>query len=79
MGRAEARDLGLEEFGPLYDPTVNYRRVRNVIWDWAQDPDPVTQSTRTVDIPPQGSDISLQGPGLIGIDPAGPPPLPGNE
>lgn len=60
MGRAEARDLGLEEFGPLYDPTVNYERVRDVIWDWAMDPDPVTQSTRTVDIPAQDADIPAQ-------------------
>ena len=57
MGHAEARDLGLEEFGPLYDPTENYDRIRNDIWDWSQDPDPVTQSTRTVDIPPQAADI----------------------
>lgn len=57
MGHAEARDLGLEEFGPLYDPTENYDRIRNDIWDWSSDPDPVTQSTRTVDIPPQAADI----------------------
>ena len=57
MGHAEARDLGLDEFGPLYDPTENYDRIRNNIWDWASDPDPVTQSTRTVDIPAQGADI----------------------
>ena len=57
MGHAEARDLGLEDFGPLYDPTANYDRIRNDIWDWSSDPDPVTQSTRTVDIPPQGADI----------------------
>jgi outer membrane protein len=57
MGRAEARDLGLEEFGPLYDPTVNYERVRGAIWDWASDPDPVIESTRTVDIPAQDADI----------------------
>lgn len=57
MGHAEARDLGLEEFGPLYDPTENYDRIRNDIWDWSRDPDPVTQSTRTVDIPAQGADI----------------------
>ena len=57
MGRAEARDLGLEELGPLYDPTMNYERVRGIIWDWAMDPDPVTQSTRTVDIPAQDADI----------------------
>jgi outer membrane protein len=57
MGHAEARDLGLDEFGPLYDPTVNYDRIRNNIWDWAHDPDPVTQSSRTVDIPSQDADI----------------------
>ena len=57
MGHAEARDLGLEEYGPLYDPTENYDRIRNDIWDWESDPDPVTQSTRTVDIPAQGADI----------------------
>jgi outer membrane protein len=57
MGHAEARDLGLEEYGPLYDPTVNYERVRNDIWDWGGDPNPVTQSPRTVDIPAQDADI----------------------
>jgi len=57
MGHAEAQDLGLDEFGPLYDPTANYDRIRNNIWDWASDPNPVTQSTRTVDIPAQGADI----------------------
>ncbi len=57
MGHAEARDLGLEEFGPLYDPTENYDRIRNNIFDWAHDPDPETQSTRTVDIPAQDADI----------------------
>jgi len=58
MGHAEARDLGLDEFGPLYDPTENYDRVRGNLWDWAMDPNPVTQSTRTVDIPAQDADIS---------------------
>lgn len=57
MGHAEARDLGLEEYGPLYDPTVNYDRVRNDMWDWGGDPDPTVQSTRTVDIPAQDADI----------------------
>ena len=58
MGHAEARDLGLEEFGPLYDPLDNYNRVHHQIWDWSNDPDPVTQSTRTVDIPAQDAKIS---------------------
>ena len=57
MGRAEARDLGLEEYGPLYDPVENYDRVDDIVWDWSFDPDPVTQSTRTVDIPPQDAEV----------------------
>ena len=57
MGRAEARDLGLGDEGPLYDPAENYNRVRGIIWDWAQDPNPETQSSRTVDIPAQDAEI----------------------
>ncbi|MBT2135287.1 TolC family outer membrane protein [Croceibacterium sp. LX-88] len=60
MGRAEARDLGLDELGTLYDPTVNYERVRRKAWDWSDDPAPVTQSTRTVDIPAQDAEIPPQ-------------------
>jgi len=52
MGQAEARDLGLEG-GTLYDPTVNYRRVRNIIWDFDEDPKPAPVATRTVDTPAQ--------------------------
>jgi len=48
MGRAEARDLGLEG-GVLYDPNVNYDRVRKKINDYASDPNPKPQATRTVD------------------------------
>jgi outer membrane protein len=57
MGHAEARDLGLEEFGTLYDPVANYDRVRGQIWDWSNDPNPTTGATRTVDIPAQDADI----------------------
>jgi outer membrane protein len=57
MGRAEARDLGLEDEDPLYDPAENYNRVRGIIWDWASDPNPEAQSTRTVDIPAQDAEI----------------------
>ncbi len=57
MGRAEARDLGLGGEEPLYDPQVNYERVRGKWWDWESDPDPVVQSTRTVDIPAPDADI----------------------
>ncbi|MBO6609416.1 TolC family outer membrane protein [Altererythrobacter sp.] len=51
MGRAEARDLNLDTGGVLYDPIVNYDRVRNKIFDWHRDPEPEAKSTRTVDIP----------------------------
>ncbi len=57
MGRAEARDLGLVDEGLLYDPVVNYERVKGIIWDWDRDPDPVPQSTRTVDIPAPDASI----------------------
>ncbi|MFD1036032.1 TolC family outer membrane protein [Sphingomonas hankookensis] len=52
MGRAEARDLGLDG-GALYDPTVNYNRVRNVVWDWKDDPAPVPIAPSTVNSPAQ--------------------------
>ena len=58
MGRAEARDLGIGEDGTLYDPVVNYDRSRSIIWDWQSDPDPVAESSRTVDIPAQDGDIA---------------------
>ena len=51
MGRAEARDLNLDTGGPLYDPDVNYERVKGKIFDWHRDPEPAAKSTRTVDIP----------------------------
>ncbi len=57
MGKAEARDLGLDG-GLLYDPQVNYDRVHHKIWDWSQDPDPTTESTRTVDTPPQDGSVN---------------------
>ncbi|MEL7187958.1 MAG: TolC family outer membrane protein [Pseudomonadota bacterium] len=50
MGSAEARDLNLDTGGPLYDPMVNYNRVKGKFWDWDRDPKPAPQSTRTVDI-----------------------------
>lgn len=56
MGRAEARDLNLDG-GVLYDPEVNYRRVRGKWFDWDNDPAPVAQSTRTVDTPAQDGSI----------------------
>jgi outer membrane protein len=56
MGHAEADDLGLDG-GPLYDPNVNYRRVRGKWFDWDDDPAPRPQSTRTVDTPAQDGEI----------------------
>jgi outer membrane protein len=64
MGKAEARDLGIEG-GSLYDPAVNYERVKGQIWDWADDPAPQQQATDTRSVP--AADASV---------PAGPPALP---
>ena len=56
MGKAEAQDLGLDG-GPLYDPDVNYARVRGKWFDWDDDPAPKPQSTRTVDTRTQDGEI----------------------
>jgi outer membrane protein len=58
MGKAEARDLSLGEDGVLYDPVANYDRVRGIIWDWQRDPEPVTTSSRTVDIPASDGEVA---------------------
>ena len=57
MGRAEARDLGFTDEALLYDPVVNYERVRGSWFDWARDDNPQTEATRTVDVPAQTADI----------------------
>jgi len=57
MGRAEARDLGLDA-GTLYDPVVNYKRAKHSIFDWDGDPRQTPVATRTVDTPPQTSVIT---------------------
>ncbi len=41
--------------GLLYDPEINYERVRDKIMDFDSDKDPVAQSTRTVDSPAQNA------------------------
>ncbi len=56
MGKAEARDLGLDG-GTFYDPQMNYDRVRNKIWDWDDDAKPAATSTRTVDTAAQNPSI----------------------
>jgi len=52
MGDAEAQDLGLDG-GTLYDPTVNYRRVRNRVWDWDSDGEPAPVAATTAGTPAQ--------------------------
>lgn len=56
MGKAEARDLGLEG-GALYDPMANYNRVHGKVFDWDLDPKPKAKATRTVDTPVQNGSI----------------------
>lgn len=56
MGRAEAEDLGLDG-GALYDPAANYERVRSIIWDWSDDPDPQPVATRTNTVDAQTATI----------------------
>jgi outer membrane protein len=52
MGNAEARDLGLEG-GVLYDPVVNYKRVRNRIGDFGSDGEPAAVAVSTAQTPAQ--------------------------
>jgi outer membrane protein len=56
MGRAEARDLGLDG-GALYDPMTNYDAVEGAWNDWSTRADPTTEATRTVDTPAQKAEI----------------------
>jgi outer membrane protein len=53
MGRAEAKDLGLEGDAPLYDPVDNYDRVRKKLLDWSGDAAPRPIGTSTAKTPPQ--------------------------
>ncbi|RVT42015.1 TolC family outer membrane protein [Sphingobium algorifonticola] len=57
MGHAEADDLGLAS-GTLYDPVLNYDRVKNKLLDWGGDPRPQPVATRTVDTPAQNAMVS---------------------
>lgn len=59
MGKAEARDLGLDG-GALYDPVANYDRVGGRIWDWSSDPAPTVELTRTVDTKAQDGSVDSQ-------------------
>lgn len=57
MGHAEAGNLGLES-GTLYDPMVNYERVRGKWFDWDFDKAPLPVATRTIDSKPQKADVA---------------------
>jgi len=57
MGHAEADDLGLEG-GALYDPMVNYDRVKGKWFDWDYGTAPTPVATRTVDTVPQNANVS---------------------
>jgi outer membrane protein len=63
MGKAEARDLGIEG-GALYDPEVNYKRVKGQIWDWADDPAPQQVATDTRSIPAANAGVPVGPPSL---------------
>jgi len=52
MGKAEARDLGLDG-GALYDPTLHYKRASHALWDWAPAPAPKPVATSTAATLPQ--------------------------
>ena len=57
MGKAEARDLGLDG-GTLYDPAANYRRAKGSFFDWGDNPDPKPAATRTVDTKAQDGSVT---------------------
>jgi len=63
MGKAEARDLGIEG-GALYDPEVNYKRVKGQIWDWADDPAPQQVATDTRAVPAATASVPVGPPSL---------------
>ncbi|SNT13014.1 TolC family outer membrane protein [Sphingopyxis indica] len=65
MGKAEARDLGIEG-GALYDPEANYERVKGQIWDWADDPAPQQQTTSTRNVPAADASVPAGDNPLIG-------------
>lgn len=56
MGRAEARDLGLEG-GALYDPVADFQKVEDAWNDWSSQADPQVKASRTVDTPAQKAEI----------------------
>lgn len=56
MGRAEAADLNFEG-SMLYDPTLNYERVHDRVFQFGRDPAPLPAGTATLDTPPQDAAV----------------------
>ncbi len=56
MGKAEARDLGLDS-GILYDPMADYDKVKGNFNDWSTQPNPEEQASRTTDTQAQDAPI----------------------
>jgi outer membrane protein len=57
MGNAEARDLGLDG-GALYDPLINYKRVRNKINDFSDDGMATPVAVSTASTPAQNATVT---------------------
>ncbi len=57
MGDAEARDLNLEG-ATLYDPTLNYKRVRGRFSDFGTDGEPTALATSTARTPAQNATVT---------------------
>ena len=57
MGRAEAKDLGLEG-GPLYDPQIYYRDVRRSVNDFTDGKTPAALAPSTKTIPAQDATVT---------------------
>ena len=73
VGRAEADDLGIVDETTRYDPRDNAARVRNIIWDWGNDPAPITRSTSTRTVPAQDA-VAPPTVGRATLQPVPPPP-----
>ena len=58
MGQVTAVDLGLAA-SDVYDPNVNYRKVRNDWWDWNDGPTPAPEASRTVDSQAQNATVTI--------------------
>lgn len=56
MGQVTAVDLGIDA-GSVYDPSANYKKVRNDWWDWNDGADPAPIAPRTVDSEAQNATI----------------------